>query len=137
MLCIDAVCKSRVVGVSKQQKVIKELRHKHTKNGYWLGCFNTERGIYDVVFLSKDGRLFIFPTFLTKKVIDGELPVEVAVDTTPYVKFLNPEETRRLREQLDSVHSTRECHEFVNDLLCLEFGVCTPENRQEPWGGEA
>jgi hypothetical protein len=52
-----------------------------------------------------------------------------------YEKYLQPEEAKRLRKQMDRVVSTSECHEFINDLMCLGFGVCN-QDKQECRGDE-
>jgi hypothetical protein len=120
-----------------RQEAIKRVVHKQLREGEWLICINTERGVYGAVFLGRDNTLVVFPTFLVKKVMDSGLDFEELVDISPrfivsispYVKSLQPEDARLIMKQMSKVHSTKKCHEFINDLMCLKFGICQ--------GGEA
>jgi hypothetical protein len=125
------------------QKAIRRVIHKHLWVGNWLICINTERGYFDAVFLGRDNRLVVYPTSYVKERIDDELLSRAHVEAighilhfeipdetrfvgllSVYEKDLQPQRARWLRRQLGRVSSTKECHEFVNDLMCLEFGVC-------------
>jgi hypothetical protein len=115
-----------------RQEAVRRVVHKHLREGEWLICINTERGVYGAVFLSKDNTLVVFPTFIVKKVMDSGLDFEELVEISPrftvsispYVRTLQPEGARLIMKQMSRVHSAKKCHEFVNDLMCLEFGVC-------------
>jgi len=125
------------------KKHIKRVLHKRTWWGEWLICFNTERGTYDAVFLSKDDRLVVYPTPVLKKHVNEDVLSTMSVGTidrflhfessdgtkffaiaSPYEKTLQPERALWIRMQLDRIGLTTECHKFVNELMCLEFGKC-------------
>jgi hypothetical protein len=121
--------------------------HKHYRAGEWLICVNTEREIYDAVFISRgDNRLVVYPTSYVKAVLGDLLPKAVldAIDdellyniigengaiigigsfSSPYRAWVSHEDARLIKKQMSRIHSTNSCHEFVNDLMCLGFGVC-------------
>ena len=133
------------------KKHIKRVLHKRTWWGEWLICFNTERGTYDAVFLSKDNRFVVYPMKYVRERVSNELLpyVETAghilyfespdgrfVGLLPnYEKYLQPERSRWVRKQMYKIIFVNKCHEFVNDIMCLEFGVCVQDN-QECGGNE-
>jgi len=123
------------------------VEHKHYRVGEWLICVNTGRGIYDAVFISRGGGLLIvYPTSYVKDVLGDLLPKAVldAIDdellyniigengaiigigsfSSPYRTWVSHEDARLIKKQMSKIHSTKKCHEFVNDLMCLVFGVC-------------
>jgi hypothetical protein len=131
--------------VSQEPKRI--VKHKHCRVGEWLICVNTEREIYDAVFIRRgDDLLVVYPTSYVKDVlgnlspkaeldaIDDELLYNIIGEngaiigigsfSSPYRTWVSPKDARLIRKQMSRVSSTEECHEFVNDLMCLVFGVC-------------
>jgi len=123
------------------------VEHKHLRVGEWLICINTERGIYDAVFISRgDDLLIVYPTTYVKAAlgnllsktsldaIDDELMYDIIGENgaiigigsfnSPYRTWVSHETARLIRKQMARIHSTKKCHEFVNDLVCLVFGVC-------------
>ncbi len=112
-----------------RQKAIRRVVHKHLRTGEWLICINTELGIYDAVFLSKDNRFVVYPTPLVKKEkltheIIGENEAIIGGFESPYRRDATPEYADMLRKQMRRISSTEECHDFVNGLMCLVFEVC-------------
>ena len=129
-----------------RQEAIRRVIHKHLRVGEWLICVNTEREIYDAVFISwGDDLLVVYLTSYVKDVLGNLSPNELdAIDdellyniigengaiigigsfSSPYRTWVSPKDARLIRKQMSRVSSTKECHEFVNDLMCLVFGVC-------------
>jgi len=123
------------------------VMHRRYRAGEWLICVNTGRGIYDAVFISRgDNRLVVYPTSYVKAVLGDLLPkavlgaiggellyniigengaiIGIGSFSSSYRTWVSHEDARLIRKQMSRIHSTNSCHEFVNDLLCLEFGVC-------------
>jgi len=128
-----------------RKKAIRRMIHKHLLEGDWLICFDTKHGCFDAFFLSRDNRLVVYPTHDVKQRVSEELLpyVETAghflyfespdgtksVGLLPnYEKDLQPEKARWLRKKLDRI-IPEECHKLVNELMCLEFGVCNQEDK--------
>jgi hypothetical protein len=126
-----------------RKKAIRRMIHKHLLEGDWLICFDTERDCFDAFFLDRDNRLVVYPmTDVRERVSNELLPyVKTAGDMLyfeapdgrfvgllpNYEKYLQPEKANRLRKRLDRI-IPGECHKLVNDLMCLEFGVCNQED---------
>jgi len=129
----------------------RKVLRKHLLVGDWLVCIDTERGCFDAVFVDRDNRLVVYPMPYVRERVSNELLLFVKTAghmlyfespdgrlvglLSDYEKYLQPEEAKRLRKQMDRVVSTNSCHEFVNDLMCLEFGVCN-QDKQECGGDE-
>jgi len=129
----------------------RKVLRKHLLEGDWLVCIDTGRGCFDAIFLGRDNRLVVYPMIDVRGRVGNELLPFVKTAghflyfespdgrfvglLSDYEKYLQPEEAKRLRKQTDRVVSTSECHEFVNDLMCLEFGVCN-QDKQECGGDE-
>jgi hypothetical protein len=43
---------------------------------------------------------------------------------SPYRTWVSPKDAQLIRKQMARIHSTKKCHEFINDLMCLVYGVC-------------
>jgi len=124
---------------------VRRVTRKHLLEGDWLICIDTTRGCFDAIFLGRDNRLVVYPMKYVRGRVSNELlpfvktaghmlyfesPDGRLVGLLPnYEKYLQPEAARWLRKQMDSVVSTNSCHEFVNDLVCLGFGVCNQEDK--------
>ena len=129
----------------------RKVLRKHLLEGDWLVCIDTGRGCFDAIFLGRDNRLVVYPMKYVRGRVSNELlpfvktaghmlyfesPDGRLVGLLPnYEKYLQPERARWVRKQMDRVVSTSECHEFVNDLMCLGFGVCN-QDKQECGGDE-
>ena len=111
-----------------KQKPTRRVVHKHLRVGEWLICIDRELDIYDAVFLSRDNRFAVYPTTLVKQEIGDKLPKAfetiIGEFTTPYKREATLVYADMLREQMRRISSTKECHEFVNGLMCLAFEVC-------------
>jgi hypothetical protein len=134
-----------------RQEAIRRVTRKHLIIGDWLICIDTTRGCFDAVFLDRDNRLVMYPMNYVRERVSNELlpfvktaghilyfesPDGRFVGLLPnYEKYLQPERSRWVRKQMYKIIFVNKCHEFVNDIMCLEFGVCVQDN-QECGGNE-
>jgi len=126
---------------------VRRVIYKHLLVGDWLICIDTTRGCFDAVFLSRgDNRLVVYPTaYVRERVSVDLLPhVETAGHIlhfespdgkivgllSDYEKYLLTERARLIRKQMHKIVFTDECHKFVNDIMCLEFGVCVQDKQE-------
>jgi hypothetical protein len=128
--------------MSTQQvsKKVRKVIRKHLWEGDWLICIDTERGCFDAVFLGRDNHLVVYPMPYVRERVSNELLPFVKTaghflyfespdgrlvgPLSVYEKYLPTERASWVRKQMDIVVSINGCHEFVNDLMCLVFGVC-------------
>jgi hypothetical protein len=126
---------------------IRKIIRKHLREGEWLICVDRERETYDAIFIGYlDGALLLFPTPYVKEVIGEKLLPKVSLDAiddeeltyaiweeneaivggieTPYKTNVSIKYARMLRKQMRRISSAKECHEFVDRLMCLAFGEC-------------
>jgi hypothetical protein len=130
---------------------VRKVTRKHLIIGDWLICIDTTRGCFDAIFLDRDNRLVMYPMKYVRERVSNELlpyvetaghflyfespDGKIAGLISEYEKHLPTERARLIRKQMYKIVFTDECHKFVNDLMCLEFGVCVQDN-QECGGNE-
>jgi hypothetical protein len=115
-------------------KTTRKIIRRHLRVGDWLICIDSEREVYDAVFISPlDGELIVYPTPYVKAVVGDKLKYEVVGDdeavinsfSSPYRTFVSIRFARVLRNQMRRISSTEECHDLAKRLMCLAFGECT------------